>query len=140
MDNPSRPTIPTCRDLVSWPVLSGLRPYSVPLCGFVLVLLAILCTTARGHTNKPFGEYYLHTRWIDRETRSIQVDAYPDRLVITRKGKREIVHGCWRGRAFLQDCRWDYFLVAYEGRDAGFVGGTPLEEFHFRRVLPDPKA
>jgi hypothetical protein len=82
-----------------------------------------------------------HTHWIDRETYSIQVDAYPNHLVVTRGGKSAIiVHGCWRGRAFLRDCTSDYFVVAHEGRDAGFVGDRHFEDVHFRRVPPDPNS
>jgi hypothetical protein len=108
---------------------------------FISILLATLCVTGEAYTNKPFGEYYPHTRWIDRETYSIQVDAYPNHLVVTRGGKSAIiVHGCWRGRAFLRDCTSDYSVVAHEGRDAGFVGDRHFEDVHFRRVPSDPNS
>jgi hypothetical protein len=107
---------------------------------FVLVLLATLCASAQGYTNKPFGEYYPHTRWIDSEKHSIRIDAYPDRLVIARRGKPVIVvRGCWRGRAFLRDCRSDYFGVAHEGIYAAFFGESRFGDIRFRRVRPDPK-
>jgi hypothetical protein len=111
----------------------------MPRC-LLFAALATVCTTVLANTNKPFGEYYPHTRWFDRETHSIQVDAYPDRLVITRRGKQAIiVRGCWRGRAFLRECKSDYFRVAYEGRDAGFSGDRRFEDRSFRRVRPDPQ-
>ena len=105
-----------------------------------LLFAITICTTAHAYTNKPFGEYYPHTRWIDQETHTIQLDAYPHRLVITQKSKRPmIIHGCWRGRAFLRDCRSDYFGVAHEGVDADISGDPRFENFSFRRVRPDPK-
>ncbi|SRR6266542_6450020 len=104
----------------------------------VFMLAATLCVTAQAYTNKPFGEYYPHTRWIDHETHSITVDAFPNRLVISQRGKSPLtVVGCWGGRAFLRDCRSDYFGVAHEGRDAAFAFG-PFADHSFRRVRPDP--
>jgi hypothetical protein len=106
----------------------------------VFLLLMTLHASAQAYTNKPFGEYYPHTRWIDGRKHSLQIDAYPDRLVITRRGKPIIiVRGCWRGRAFLRDCRSDYFSVAHEGIYAAFFGDRRFEDIQFRRVLPDPK-
>jgi hypothetical protein len=66
-------------------------------------------------TNKPFGDYYPHTRWIDTERHTIQVDAFPHYLLITERGKRPIkIRGFWQGRTFLKDlkiqtvkARWD---------------------------------
>ena len=104
----------------------------------VFTLAATLCASAYAYTDKPFGEYHPHTRWIDRETRNITLDAFPDRLVISQRGKPTLtIHGCWRGHAFLRDCSSDYFGVAHEGVDAGFSIG-PLAERHFRRIRPDP--
>jgi hypothetical protein len=104
----------------------------------VFVLAATLCATAQAYTDESFGEYYPHTRWIDRETHSIIVHAFTDRLVISQRGKQILtIRGCWRGRAFLRDCRADIFGVAHEGVDGGFSTG-PLKEHYFRRVRPDP--
>ena len=105
------------------------------LCLIPLVLL--LCAALQA-SNLSFGEYYSHTRWIDRESHSIVIDAFTDRLVITEPGKGAVtIKGCWRGRAFLRDCRSDIFGVAHEGVDAGFSSG-PLKDHYFRRVRPDP--
>jgi hypothetical protein len=102
-----------------------------------LTALLLLCA-ARRPTDLTFGEYYPHTRWIDRDTRSITVDAFTDRLVILQRGKSAVtIAGCWRGRAFLRDCKSDYFGVAHEGVDAEFSDG-PFKEHYFRRVRPDP--
>lgn len=109
------------------------------LCSLVL-LLATLCASAQAYTDKAFGDYYPHTRWIDRETSSITVDAFSDRLIISQRGKpTRTIHGCWRGRAFLRDCRSDFFGVAHEGIDAYVDGDPRFEKFNFRRVRPDPK-
>ena len=106
------------------------------------VLFALLFTAefARAATNKPFGEYYPHTRWIDTKTHHVTIDAFPDRLAIHRTGIKPIViSGCWRGRAFLRDCRFDYFGVAHEGDDADITGDPRFGDLSFRRVRPDPK-
>ena len=110
----------------------------------VLVVAAILSSCAAKPTaGLSFGEYYRHTRWIDRDTRSITVDAYSDRLVISQRGKATvIVPGQWGGRGFWRASepqgKLPYFGVAHEGVDAGFFGDARLEKFHFRRVRPDP--
>src|SRR5438874_9162865 len=106
---------------------------------FVLALAAV-AQTCFAFTNLPFGEYYPHTRWVDSETHRVTIDAFPHRLVITRSAKRPIVvRGCWRGRAFLRDCRRDYFGVAHEGLDASIGGDSRFRDLSFRRVRPDPK-
>ena len=106
----------------------------------VFTFAATLWASAHAYTGKPFGEFYPHTRWIDRETRSITLDAFPDRLVISQRGKPPlIIRGCWRGRAFLRDCTSDYFGVAHEGIYAAFVGDSPFKDIQFHRVQPDPK-
>ena len=105
----------------------------------LLVSLMFVCSSAEAFTNLSFGEYYPHTRWIDQETQSVQIDAYPHRLVIAEKGHSTIViEGCWRGRAFLRDCKVDVFGVAHEGIDAALHGYQRFERFSFRRVRPDP--
>jgi hypothetical protein len=103
----------------------------------IFILAATLCAAAQGYTDGSFGEYYPHTRWIDRGTRTITVDAFPDRLVISQRGRSTLtIRGCWRGRAFRRDCRSDVFGVAHEGVDAGFSVG-PLKQHYFRRIRPD---
>jgi hypothetical protein len=105
----------------------------------LLVSIMFIGSSAAGFTDLPFGEYYPHTRWIDQETHSVQIDAYPHRLVITRRGHSPLtIEGCWRGRAFLRDCKIDYFGVAYEGTDGDLHGDKRFERFSFRRVRPDP--
>jgi hypothetical protein len=106
----------------------------LPLC----LAAILLFSAAKRPTDLAFGEYYPHTRWIDRETRRITVDAFTDRLVISQHGKPTLtIPGCWRGRAFLRACKFEYFGVAHEGIDAGFSTG-PFREYYFRRVRPDP--
>ena len=104
-----------------------------------LALLMLICSSAAALTNPAFGDYYPHTRWIDRETHSVQIDAYPHRLVITRRGHSPLtIEGCWRGRAFLRDCKIDYFGVAHEGVDGDLHGDKRFKRLSFRRVRPDP--
>jgi hypothetical protein len=105
----------------------------------LLSLVVLIWSAANASTNLPFGEYYPHTRWIDQETHSVQIDAFPHRLVISRKGHSAIIiEGCWRGRAFLRDCKIDFFGVAHEGIDAALHGDKRFERFSFRRIRPDP--
>lgn len=109
----------------------------------VFIALILLSVSAQASTNKPFGEYYPHTRWVDIETHTIQVDAFPHYLLVTEQGKRPIkIRGFWKGRAFLKDSdpksTLGYFGVAYEGDDAGFAVDPRLEKFHFKRIRPDP--
>jgi hypothetical protein len=104
---------------------------------FLCVAAILMLCAARRPTDLAFGEYYPHTRWIDRETQRITVDAFTDRLVISQRGKSTLtIAGCWRGRAFLRYCKSDYFGVAHEGVDAGFSYG-PYKEHYFRRIRPD---
>jgi hypothetical protein len=107
----------------------------------ICLALALLAAAqlASAATDKSFGEYYPHTRWIEPRHHMLTVDAYPDHLVISRRGQQPIVvRGCWRGRAFLRQCRADYFAIAYEGRDAAFFGQPPFSNVTLKRVRPDP--
>ena len=104
---------------------------------FLIPAILLFCA-ARRPSDLSFGEYYPHTRWIDRETHSVIVDAFSDRIVVSgHRGPALTMKGCWRGRAFLSDCRLDFFAVAHEGADATFLA-SPLKDYHFRRVRPDP--
>ena len=105
---------------------------------FVIPAILLLCA-ARRPSGLSFGEHYPHTRWIDRETHSVIVDAFTDRIVVSgqRGGLALTMKGCWRGRAFLSECRSDFFAVTHEGVDATFLA-SPLKDYHFRRVRPDP--
>ena len=112
------------------------------------LLVAIFATLLLSCATKPpadvaFGEYYPHTRWIDRETHSVRVDAFSDRLVISgESGPLATVSGRWIGRGFWPSSgpqRYlPYFGVAREGVDAGFFGDARLDRYHFKRVRPDP--
>ena len=110
----------------------------------VLMVAAVFSSCAAKPAAGPsFGEYYRHTRWIDRETHVITVDAYSDRLVISQRGKADVVvRGRWGGRGFWRasepEGELPYFGVAHEGIDAGFFGDRRLEKLHFKRVQRDP--
>src|SRR5437867_8645938 len=105
----------------------------------LIALLLLIFSLTDASTNLPFGEYYPHTRWINQETHSIQIDAFPHRLVVTQKGHSAIIiQGCWRGRSFLRDCKVDVFGVAHEGTDGVLHGDKRFEKCSFRRIRPDP--
>ena len=84
----------------------------------VLLVSLVLCPGCA--SSGEFADYYPHTRWVDRETRSIVVDAFRDRLVISRRGKAPVtVPRRWRGRGFWRASQphseLGYFAVAHEG-------------------------
>ena len=104
-----------------------------------LLPLALLLTFTSYGQHSDFVAAYPHTRWITKGRHKIQVDAFADHLVIAERGRPTVVvHGCWKGRSFFKDCEVDYFGVAYEGQDGGFSPASPLKNFEFRRVKPDP--
>jgi hypothetical protein len=103
-----------------------------------LATISLLLCASRKPTDLSFGEYYSHTPWIDCESHTLTVDAFGDRLVVTGPtGPAMSIKACWRGRAFLSDCRSDFFGVAKEGADATF-SASPLKNLDFKRVRPDP--
>ena len=108
----------------------------------IFAVLLLSCAT-KPPANVAFGEYYPHTRWIDRETQSFHVDAFYDRIVISGEGMSPVtVPGRWMGRGFWPTSEPErslpYFGVAQDGIEGGFFGDARLDRYHFKRVRPDP--
>ena len=113
--------------------------YLVRSVNVLVVFLALIWSSADASTNASFGESHPHTRWVDQETGQYKIDAYVHRLIVTRRGQSTIaVDGCWRGRAFLRDCKTDYFGVEHEGIDGSLHGDKRFARYTFRRIRPDP--
>ncbi len=103
-----------------------------------LVFLALLSCAGRQPHDLSFGEHYPHTRWIDRESHSITIDALADRLIVTQHTQAPItIKGSWRGDAFFATSG-PIFGINH-GRDgAAFYADSRFDRYNFKRVLPDP--